>query len=819
MNQHSRYVATKTTLLALLAKYEIEVPMLQRDYAQGRDGKQHQAIRRQFVHTLLEMVAYPDKSLDLDFVYGTLKQGTLTLLDGQQRLTTLYLLHWYLAARSQRLTDIESQLSNFRYAIRPTSADFCRCLMKEIFDPDWENINGLGDAIINTRWFQLSWTKDPTVQGMLTMLNEIHTQFNSHEALKGSNTVNLFNQLCDPANPPVTVHFLNMENFKLTNELYIRMNARGVPLTEYENFKAWLQNFSQGIDVQVSATFWQKLDTHWTDFVWQHTPHETGNTDERRFNYVDDVLLHLFKLMALLNIALQNGINRTEKLNSEQRALINRLRQNEFVACQEWASSPSMLIENTTIATSAASLLNKQILTRLEQFLDMVSNTKNADYLNQMVRWLPQKIQPESGLSYVTWLLGMLSQKNTAPSYSDWLHFYASFLLLTQAPQHDKIDLKRWMRTTHNLIANRDTGNALDFLQALRALNTLSEGYGKDEDYFTKLAPKDIGYFSTGQLEEERFKAHLVLSTPDWETRIDEAEQHLYFNGQISFLFRLASGYTATATDLAQIPPKNIDVLKFDLYAAVSKALFNRILEKDSKDSLVHRALLTLGDYLVLQSSRLSFCRKDTASASLREENWRRIFNSPPRLTIFKELLDKLSSADLESNLQTIIDSTKKQVTDWRCYFIDYPKILEHYCIKKNLYKYPSTKDTEPPRIEVLKGERATQGTYYELRTLALYLYLQKKENAHWLEKNGLRLSNKYKVTHHDGHPLSSKPGVALSFKCEGDWNILITFENNIFNVFRKNDDEPCLSFNEPEDCRFSQTYLNEIFAEILNKE
>lgn len=119
MNQHSRYVATKTTLLALLAKYEIEVPMLQRDYAQGRDGKQHQAIRRQFVHTLLEMVAYPDKSLDLDFVYGTLKQGTLTLLDGQQRLTTLYLLHWYLAARSQRLTDIESQLSNFRYAIRP----------------------------------------------------------------------------------------------------------------------------------------------------------------------------------------------------------------------------------------------------------------------------------------------------------------------------------------------------------------------------------------------------------------------------------------------------------------------------------------------------------------------------------------------------------------------------------------------------------------------------------------------------------------------------------------------------------------------------
>lgn len=45
------------------------------------------------------------------------------------------------------------------------------------------------------------------------------------------------------------------------------MNARGVQLTEFENFKAWLQGYTEDeIDAQVRKDFFSKLDREWTDF-------------------------------------------------------------------------------------------------------------------------------------------------------------------------------------------------------------------------------------------------------------------------------------------------------------------------------------------------------------------------------------------------------------------------------------------------------------------------------------------------------------------------------------------------------------------------
>jgi hypothetical protein len=54
---------------------------------------------------------------------------------------------------------------------------------------------------------------------------------------------------------------LRMDDFALTDELYIKMNARGVQLTEFENFKAWLQGYTEDeIDAQVRKDFFSKLD-------------------------------------------------------------------------------------------------------------------------------------------------------------------------------------------------------------------------------------------------------------------------------------------------------------------------------------------------------------------------------------------------------------------------------------------------------------------------------------------------------------------------------------------------------------------------------
>ena len=115
----------------------VEIPLIQRDYAQGRRGEKVDEIRRNFLSVLRGAVSGGDaRPVSLDFVYGErLPDGTLQPLDGQQRLTTLFLLHWYLASRSGNLSDT-AEWTNFTYETRPSARRFCQRLVASTPDAD-----------------------------------------------------------------------------------------------------------------------------------------------------------------------------------------------------------------------------------------------------------------------------------------------------------------------------------------------------------------------------------------------------------------------------------------------------------------------------------------------------------------------------------------------------------------------------------------------------------------------------------------------------------------------------------------------------------
>lgn len=113
----------------------IRVPMIQRDYAQGRPAEKE--VREEFLKALKDALSKPadDPSLplNLDFIYGSVEGNEQTRflpLDGQQRLTTLFLLHWYLAWRDDQWTTFEQlflsedRSSRFAYSVRPSSNEF-----------------------------------------------------------------------------------------------------------------------------------------------------------------------------------------------------------------------------------------------------------------------------------------------------------------------------------------------------------------------------------------------------------------------------------------------------------------------------------------------------------------------------------------------------------------------------------------------------------------------------------------------------------------------------------------------------------------------
>ena len=109
-------------------------------------------------------------ALKLDFVYGSEDEGKLSPLDGQQRLTTLWLLHWYVALMAGKLEEASVRLRNFTYETRISSREFCRNLcIPQNFD-EYDDRTGIVDFITSRTWFYSSWKQDPTIQSMLRMI-------------------------------------------------------------------------------------------------------------------------------------------------------------------------------------------------------------------------------------------------------------------------------------------------------------------------------------------------------------------------------------------------------------------------------------------------------------------------------------------------------------------------------------------------------------------------------------------------------------------------------------------------------------------------
>lgn len=259
---------------------KIEIPRIQRDYAQGRAEEKAKRIRKSFVSALYTALT-KDNTINLDFIYGNIdRDGILTLLDGQQRLTTLFLLHWYVAQKTEQ-SDIEL-LQKFSYEIRPSTRDFCAKLLEfNPFSSPEKDLSKEGNKIsyeiTNQHWFLSSWNKDPSIVAMLTMLDEIHYQF-KNSPVTWANLAK------------ITFYFLPLEDMGLTDDLYIKMNSRGKPLTDFEHFKAELDKQLAKIDnaSELASRIRSKFDTKWTDLLWDY---RNSDTKTEHDDIVDDEFL------------------------------------------------------------------------------------------------------------------------------------------------------------------------------------------------------------------------------------------------------------------------------------------------------------------------------------------------------------------------------------------------------------------------------------------------------------------------------------------------------------------------------------------------
>ena len=257
---------------------KIIIPIIQRDYAQGRQDEESERVRTRFLKALYEAVT--EIPITLDFVYGDIDEnGVMTPLDGQQRLTTLFLLHWYAAKKDKIVREDYEFLENFSYETRYSARDFCSYLID--FEPSFSM--DISKEITDQYWFTFDWNKDSTIAAMITMLDAIQIKFAEIDLL--------WEKLKKGA---ISFYFLPIKDMGLTDELYIKMNSRGKPLTTFEHFKAELEHEMKQIDDEICKRVMTKIDIEWTDMLWNYRGVDNVIDDEflRYLRFICDIICY-----------------------------------------------------------------------------------------------------------------------------------------------------------------------------------------------------------------------------------------------------------------------------------------------------------------------------------------------------------------------------------------------------------------------------------------------------------------------------------------------------------------------------------------------
>ena len=679
----------------LLVRHQrIEIPIVQRDYAQGRSTEED--VRKEFLSALYDALLLPpeDKSLplNLDFIYGSVEGENDTRflpLDGQQRLTTLFLLHWYLAWKDgnynqflEMFCPIGKGHSRFTYVVRPSSTEFFDALVKFTPEAFPDNSQSLETMITDQPWYFRRWRLDPTIQSSLKMLDAIHDHFSDSDGL--------FLRLVDTEQPAITFQLLNLENFGLSDDLYIKMNARGVPLTAFENFKA---RYKQVLEKQfggktqtigdqsmpVAEYFARNMDTKWADFFWRHRDSGT--------NLYDDAVMNFFRAIALV----------TRSPKSESKTYYD-----------EMSSLRNDRIKSTYSNFDKMKWLDRKLSETLILLLNLWSS-KGTDFANQLPneKYFNEKLIFEKMITDPTKL-----------SFVEIVQFVAYVEFVRKYEKNiDSDKFQKWMRIVFNLSVNTIYDRPYDVQRSITEILNLIPHSGNILEYFASTEKPAIG-FTEQQISEEKLKAELILIDDDWRLLIEKAEAHGYFRGQIEFILDFSgaremwmnSGGVDWGGNLHDSIQK-----QFKTYLRKAEAMFNERGLIDLGSFRWQRALLSFGNYL-LPAKRQNY--SFLVNLSTEPASWKRLLRGTGTTKanksrkLLQQLWDKLHmNEDIGNQLDAIIDGATN-LEPWRQQFILTPKAIE-YC-EKRFIRFDSTD------VYLLKRSQMN-GKHAELFTLCLY--------------------------------------------------------------------------------------------------
>lgn len=496
-------------------------------------------------------------------------------------------------------------------------------------------------------WWLNKWNAAPTIDGMLRMLDTIDSIFfKSWEEAA--------NNLFSADHNTILFQFLKLENFYDPDDLFIKMNARGLPLTEFEIFKGkWMEQIETLYEPAEIKSLKSLIDVSWTDFLWPL------RTQRKELKNIDPFFQNLLKLII--------G-------NSTASLLSNKV---DFDILFE-ANKKELSFSYGKYTEEYNVVFDRVMLDRIKEELEAMcspnsvftkfrtSETKHEKWIDLEKEWQFFVIQ---------------DRDNNNPNYKGRVTLYALSRFSTLMPSTNDCEVNQWSRLIRNLIENTRFDSSNDAVRVIKDIDTMlleltayykeNNGSSCVNDWVaqnTTFTPKG---FTNSQWEEEKIKAELRKDS-SWNDEITKAEKHQYLNGKIGLILWCSGEITGLIPFSKNT--LNRDLNKFKSYSEKCLKLFNEAGQKDSEVTskfLLVRAMLSKGDYMPnLSADRKNFYN----DPGHRDYSWKALFRINDythidALNILKQVLDddNFNSANVSESLKVIINKRKrKDIPLWR---------------------------------------------------------------------------------------------------------------------------------------------------------
>ena len=283
----------KCTLFSLFSKDNVVIiPDLQRDYCWGTKTNDKE-LARDFVRNIVENGFNSNSDLSLGLIYGyEAPIGHIQLCDGQQRITTLFLLMGLLNKKTKK-NEFKNQLISLfefeqddkepylQYSIRESSLYFISDLVCHFFIT--ENDIEVSDINSNLSWYFKDYNLDPSIQSMISALAIIEEEIKDIDASALGKY--LVNQL--------SFMYYDMGTRANGEETFVVINTTGEPLTATENLKPLFIDAQKPECQKICSENWEE----WETWFWKK---RTGS-GKKENDTADNGFREFLRWITLLN--------------------------------------------------------------------------------------------------------------------------------------------------------------------------------------------------------------------------------------------------------------------------------------------------------------------------------------------------------------------------------------------------------------------------------------------------------------------------------------------------------------------------------------